>query len=101
MPATQAVSSTQAEPALAVAGSDDRELLARFVAERDVAAFRQIVERHGAMVLAVCSRILRQTQDAEDACQAAFLILARQAGRILNRESVAAWLYGVALRTAS
>ncbi|MFN0052280.1 MAG: RNA polymerase sigma factor, partial [Planctomycetales bacterium] len=79
----------------------DDELLARFINERDVTAFRLLVERHADMVLGVCRRILRHTQDAEDACQAAFLVLSRQASRILHREALASWLYGVAMKTAS
>src|SRR5689334_12329321 len=79
----------------------DRELIALFVNRRDFAAFQALVERHAEMVLGVCRRVLRQTQDAEDACQAVFLILARRAGAIASGDSVASWLYGVALRTAS
>src|SRR5204863_3098955 len=70
-------------------------------ARRDFAAFQALLERNAEMVLGVCRRVLRQTQDAEDACQAVFLILARRAGAIVNSDSVASWLYGVALRTAS
>jgi hypothetical protein len=51
----------------------DRQLLRRFAAEKDEAAFALLVERHGPMVLSVCRRILRHQQDAEDAFQATFL----------------------------
>jgi hypothetical protein len=66
-------------------GLSDRQLLARFVANRDAVAelaFTALVERHGSMVLGVCRRILADSHDAEDAFQATFLVLVRQAGSI-------------------
>jgi RNA polymerase sigma factor (sigma-70 family) len=81
-------------------GVADRQLLEAFVAGRQEAAFTALMRRHGAMVFGVCRRVLSDWHDAEDAFQATFLILARQAGSIRRRESVASWLYGVAYRVA-
>jgi len=78
----------------------DGHLLASFVATRDEAAFAALVHRHGHMVFGVCQRVLHHTQDAEDAFQATFLVLARKAGSVLNSASVSSWLYRVAFRTA-
>ena len=74
----------------------DRQLVQRFTAARDEAAFAELVAPHGALVLNVCRQMLRHEQDAEDAFQAAFLVLAKKAATIRNGESVAGWLYGVA-----
>lgn len=82
------------------ASPGDAELLARFVRQRDQAAFALLVRRHGPLVFAVCRRITANTQDAEDAFQAVFLVLARKAGRITHPALLGNWLYGVAVRVA-
>jgi hypothetical protein len=87
-----------------VAGQTDGQLLARFTHRRDdegQAAFAALVRRHGPMVLRVCSGVLRNMTDIEDAFQATFLVLARKAGSIREPNAVGSWLYGVALRIAS
>jgi RNA polymerase sigma factor (sigma-70 family) len=78
----------------------DAELVERFVASRDSAAFELLVYRHGPMVLGVGRRILRHQQDAEDAFQATFLVFARKAASIGKSAAVASWLYKVAFRAA-
>jgi RNA polymerase sigma factor (sigma-70 family) len=78
----------------------DAGLLHRFVARRDEAAFADLLRRHGPGVWGLCRRLLAHEQDAEDAFQATFLLLARQAGSIRTGDSVGGWLQGVARRIA-
>ncbi|HEV3386644.1 MAG TPA: RNA polymerase sigma factor [Gemmata sp.] len=80
--------------------STDCDLLKRFLRERDQMAFRELVIRHGPFVLGVCRRVTCHRQDAEDAFQAVFLILARKARSIKKPEVLGSWLHKVALRVA-
>jgi RND family efflux transporter MFP subunit len=78
----------------------DAELLSRFVERRDEAAFEALVWRHGQLIWGLCRRLLRNQQDAEDAFQATFLVLARKAKSVRQRDAVGGWLYQVAQRIA-
>ena len=81
----------------------DGQLLERFATRRGEAAeaaFEGLVARHGPMVLRVCRALLRDPHDADDAFQATFLVLARRAGSIGERDVLGPWLYGVARRVA-
>ena len=86
------------------AGLTDGELVERFRANPDEGgerAFEVLVARHGPMVSSVCRNLLKEPNAAHDAFQAVFLVLARRAGSIRKTESIASWLYGVALRVAA
>ncbi|MFL5341746.1 MAG: RNA polymerase sigma factor, partial [Gemmataceae bacterium] len=80
-------------------GLSDGELLKRFLARRDEAAFEVLVWRHAGTVLGVCRRALGPGPDAEDAFQATFLILVKQA-RSIRRDDIGGWLHRVAYRVA-
>lgn len=82
-------------------GASDQELLHRFATTGDEAPFRVIIERHGPMVLGVCTRALRCPHDADDAFQATFLVFSQRAGSIRKSTSLASWLHGVARRVVA
>src|SRR4051812_5727408 len=75
--------------ARAVETRTDRELVQAFATNRDEASFSELVRRHGQLVWGVCVHVLQDRHDAEDAFQAAFLVLARKAASIRNVDSVA------------
>jgi RNA polymerase sigma factor (sigma-70 family) len=88
----------------AVGSLPDDRLVEIFLARDDrtasEAAFSVLVDRHGAMVLSVCQRVLQNPHDAHDAFQATFLVLVRKAASIRRRDSVGGWLFGIARRVA-
>jgi RNA polymerase sigma factor (sigma-70 family) len=78
----------------------DADLLARFAADRDEAAFAELARRHGRMVLAAARRAVPDRHLADDVAQAAFLVLAQKAGRLARPDRLAGWLFGVTRRLA-
>jgi RNA polymerase sigma factor (sigma-70 family) len=87
----------------AIGDLSDRQLLERFnsgEADHAELAFAALVERHGPMVLRVCSALLRNPHDAQDVFQATFLVLLRKAGALWIHDSLGPWLHRVAKRLA-
>jgi len=81
-------------------GLSEWQLLRRYLARQDEAAFEAIVARHGPMVLGVCRRVLHDPRDVEDAFQATFLVLVRRAGGLGEGVAIGPWLHGVAHRVS-
>jgi len=78
--------------------ADDATLLARYAATRSEADFRALAERHLAAVYSACLRRLGgNAADAEEAAQAVFVALAREAPRIRVRggTGLLGWLLAV------
>ena len=83
-----------------VSGLHDDQLLDRFLATRDGAAFEALMARHGPIVLRICRGVLRNPSDAEDAFQATFLVLVKKARTLRGRANLGGWLHLVAYRVA-
>jgi RNA polymerase sigma factor (sigma-70 family) len=83
-----------------LAGLSDAQLMDRHAFQGDELAFQALVQRHGPMVLAVCRGVLHDANDADDAFQAVFLLLARKARSLWINESLGGWLHRVSCRIA-
>ena len=84
----------------AVGSHSDADLLERFSQKHEQDAFSELVRRHGPMVFSVCTRLLPNHHEAEDAFQATFLVLVRKSAGLRQPRLLAAWLHGVARRIA-
>lgn len=80
--------------------SNDGQLLARFLQNRDEFAFEELVKRHARMVMAICRRVLGDARDAEEAFQNTFLVLVRKAEMHLQADSIGGWLHHTAVWSA-
>ena len=91
---------TQAVGDSACVISDDATLLRQFAQTRTDAPFAELMRRHGPLVWGVCRRRLHRVEDAEDAFQMTFLMLALKAATVRRPEALAGWLHRVACRVA-
>jgi RNA polymerase sigma factor (sigma-70 family) len=88
----------------ALAGATDADLLRRFAGGGGAAAeaaFALLVRRHGPLVLRTCRTALGHAQDAEDAFQATFLVLATKARSLAPAVVLGPWLFQVARKVAA
>jgi RNA polymerase sigma-70 factor (ECF subfamily) len=79
--------------------AEDQELVRR-AKGGDEAAFRRLVERHGARAHALALRILRSASDAEEVAQDAFVRAWRALPGFRGESAFSSWLYRIVARRA-
>ena len=72
---------------------NDHELLKRYVAHGDAAAFAELLRRYTDLVYSSALRQVRDHHQAEDVTQAVFVLLSNKAGAICEQAPLAAWLF--------
>ena len=75
---------------------DDRELLRR-ITEKDLGAFKMLIDRFQNKVLGLCSRLLDNRQNAEDVAQDVFFQVYRSSGKFRHDCLVSTWIYRIAI----
>lgn len=83
-----------------LAAESDDALLDRLHPTWDAVAFEALVRRHARSVSAACRSVLRDDADVNDAVQATFLVLLRNAGTVRRGSPLGRWLYGVARKVS-
>lgn len=71
----------------------DMDLMREFVEGGSEAAFAELVQRHVNFVYSVALRYVGNSQDAQDATQVVFMILAQKAASLRHRTTLTGWLY--------
>lgn len=77
-----------------LAPSDESQLIIRLIAHEEL-AFEVLVRLHGPRMLAVATRHLTRTADAEDAVQDAFVNVVRAISGFKRESSLATWLHRI------
>ncbi len=81
--------------------STDQRLFLVWQANGDDATFQALFARHAPKVVAVCRRCLGDGQDADDALQSTFIILARRGKSLRDAGRLGPWLHTTAVRVCS
>jgi RNA polymerase sigma-70 factor (ECF subfamily) len=75
---------------------DDDDLIQR-IAERDLDAFKKLVERHKIFVTNTCYNLIGNHQQTEETAQDVFLQVYRSASSFRRQSKVSTWLYRIAV----
>lgn len=68
--------------------------------EGDDAAYREVMESHGAMLLGVANRLLRDSEEAVDCFQEAMLRAFEKIDSFDGRSKLSTWLYRIVVNTS-
>src|SRR3954471_22511531 len=79
----------------------DHELLAEFARSESEEAFATLVARYVNLVYSTALRYTNNSHHAEEVTQAAFIILARKAGKLSSKVVLSGWLYQTTRLTAA
>ncbi len=75
---------------------EDNELI-RKISDKDLLAFKQLVERHKNLVYNTCYNMLGDHHQAEEAAQDVFLQVYKSAGAFRHQSKVSTWIYRIAV----
>ena len=81
-----------------VAAAGGTAVLVRRAADGDQLAWRELVDRNESVVWGVSRAFTANSADAEDVCQATWLLLAENLDRLREPESLTSWLVTTARR---
>jgi RNA polymerase sigma-70 factor (ECF subfamily) len=84
----------------AAAATPDETALVAALKARDGAAYERLVREHGARLLAVARRILRDEAEAQDAVQDAFVSVFRAIDGFAGDARLSTWLHRIAVNAA-
>lgn len=79
----------------------DQQLLRAYAGTRSEEAFAELVRRHVDLVHSAALRMVRDSHQAEDVTQGAFLALAQNAPQLTDRPVLSGWLHRTAQNLAS
>ena len=80
-------------------GIKDEDLI-RKISDKDIQAFRHLVERYEGLVYSTCYNLLNDHQQAEESAQDVFLKIYRSARTFRYKSKVSTWIYRIAVNQA-